>query len=179
MFKKKFIGICGSLRKNSRNMGLLRAAAEAMPEGASLEIADITNIPLYREDMTKPDSVEHLARQVREADGIVLAVAEYNYSYAPALKNALDWLSREKGELLAGKTCAMMGAAGGMGSSRAQYHLRQVCVYLDLRVLNKPEVFANAFSDAFAADGSASDSESGAQLRANVASLMQVLCARV
>ena len=179
MFKKRFIGICGSLRKNSRNMGLLRAAAEAMPQGSSLEIADITNIPFYREDMPKPESVEHLARQVREADGIVLAVAEYNYSYAPALKNALDWLSREKGELLAGKTCAMMGAAGGMGSSRAQYHLRQVCVYLDLRVLNKPEVFANAFSDAFPPDGSVSDTESGPQLRANVASLMQALSARV
>ena len=179
MFKKRFIGICGSLRKNSRNMGLLRAAAEAMPQGSSLEIADITNIPFYREDMPKPESVELLARQVREADGIVLAVAEYNYSYAPALKNALDWLSREKGELLAGKTCAMMGAAGGMGSSRAQYHLRQVCVYLDLRVLNKPEVFANAFSDAFTPDGSVSDTESGTQLRANVASLMQALSARV
>lgn len=179
MFKKRFVGICGSLRKNSRNMGLLRAAAEAMPEGASLEIADIANIPLYREDMPKPDSVERLAQQVREADGLVLAVAEYNYSYAPALKNALDWLSREKGELLAGKTCAMIGAAGGMGSSRAQYHLRQVCVYLDIRVLNKPEVFANAFSDAFTANGSVSDTEAGVQLRENVASLMQALNARV
>ena len=179
MFKKKFVGICGSLRKNSRNMGLLRAAADVMPQGTSLEIADITNLPLYREDMPKPDSVEHLIRQVREADGLVLAVPEYNYSYAPALKNALDWLSREKGELLAGKTCAMMGAAGGMGSSRAQYHLRQVCVYLDLRVLNKPEVFANAFSDAFTADGSVSDSEAGTQLRVSVASLMQALSERV
>lgn len=179
MFEKKFVGICGSLRTHSRNMGMLKAAADAMPKGTVLDIADIEHIPLYREDIPAPDSVKQLAEQVRGADGLVLAVAEYNYSYAPALKNALDWLSREKGDLLAGKTCAMMGAGGGMGSSRAQYHLRQTCVYLDLRVLNKPEVFANAFSDAFAGDGSAADSESGRKLRGQIEELMKALCARV
>ncbi len=179
MFEKKYVGICGSLRKNSRNMGMLRCASEVMPEGTALEIIDITEIPLYREDMAKPDSVKLLAEKVREADGLVLAVAEYNYSYAPALKNALDWLSREKGELLAGKTCAMMGAAGGMGSSRAQYHLRQCCVYLDLRVLNKPEVFANAFSPAFEARGDVADTDEGRLLREQIAGLMKALTERV
>ena len=161
MIKKNFVGICGSLRKNSRNMGMLRCASEVMPEGNSLEILDISDIPFYREDIAKPESVKLLAEKVRAAEGLVLAVAEYNYSYAPALKNALDWLSREKGELLAGKTCAMMGAAGGMGSSRAQYHLRQCCVYLDLCVLNKPEVFANAFSTAFEARVDVADTDEG------------------
>ena len=179
MFEKKYVGICGSLRKNSRNMGMLRCASEVMPEGTALEIIDITEIPLYREDMAKPDSVKLLAEKVREADGLVLAVAEYNYSYAPALKNALDWLSREQGELLAGKTCAMMGAAGGMGSSRAQYHLRQCCVYLDLRVLNKPEVFANAFSPAFEARGDVADTDEGRLLREQIAGLMKALAERV
>ena len=179
MSEKKFIGICGSLRKKSRNMGMLRCASEVMPTGSALEIVEITEIPLYREDMPKPDSVKLLAEKVREADGLVLAVAEYNYSYAPALKNALDWLSREKGELLAGKTCAMMGAAGGMGSSRAQYHLRQCCVYLDLRVLNKPEVFANAFSPAFGAQGDVADTDEGRLLREQIAGLMKALTERV
>ena len=179
MFKKQYVGICGSLRKNSRNMGMLRCAAEVMPENTSLELIDITEIPLYREDMPKPDSVKLMADKVREADGLVLAVAEYNYSYAPALKNALDWLSRENGELLAGKTCAMMGAAGGMGSSRAQYHLRQCCVYLDLRVLNKPEVFANAFSPAFDAHGDVADTDEGRLLREQIAGLMKALVERV
>ena len=179
MSEKKFVGICGSLRKNSRNMGMLRCASDVMPEGTALEIVDITEIPLYREDMPKPDSVKLLVEKVREADGLVLAVAEYNYSYAPALKNALDWLSREKSELLAGKTCAMMGAAGGMGSSRAQYHLRQCCVYLDLRVLNKPEVFANAFSPAFEAQGDVADTDEGRLLREQIAGLMKALAERV
>ena len=175
MFERKFVGICGSLRKNSRNMGMLRCASEVMPDGTALEIVDITEVPLYREDMPKPDCVKLLAEKVREADGLVLAVAEYNYSYAPALKNVLDWLSREKGELLAGKTCAMMGAAGGMGSSRAQYHLRQCCIYLDLRVLNKPEVFANAFGPAFEARGAVAESEEGRALRELIAGQMKAL----
>lgn len=179
MFEKRYVGICGSLRKNSRNMGMLRCALEVMPKGTALELLDITELPLYREDMPKPDSVKHLAEKVREADGLVLAVAEYNYSYAPALKNALDWLSKEKGDLLAGKTCAMMGAGGGMGSSRAQYHLRQCCVYLDLRVLNKPEVFANAFSPAFEARGDVADTDEGRLLRGQIEGLMKALTERV
>ena len=178
MIEKNFVGICGSLRKNSRNMGMLRCASEVMPEGNALKILDISEIPLYREDIAKPESVKLLAEKVREADGLVLAVAEYNYSYAPALKNALDWLSREKDDLLAGKTCVMMGAAGGMGSSRAQYHLRQCCVYLDLRVLNKPEVFANAFSPAFEARGDVAKSEEGNMLREQIRGLMQTLTER-
>ena len=77
---------------------------------------------------------------------------------APALKNILDWASREPNNaLLAGKPVAILGAGGGMGTSRAQYHLRQVCVYLDLHPLNKPEVFANAFAGGFSADGDLTD----------------------
>ena len=69
-----------------------------------------------------------------------------------------------------------MGAGGGMGTSRAQYHLRQTCVYLDLRVLNRPEVFSNAFSDAFEQNGSVADTEEGRKLREKVAALMKELC---
>ena len=115
-----------------------------------------------------------LIRQVTEADALVLACPEYNYSIAPALKNALDWASREPNNaLLAGKPAAILGAGGGMGTSRAQYHLRQVCVFLDLHPLNKPEVFANAFAGAFDADGNLTD----AKLIQQVAAQMQALAA--
>ena len=178
MDKRHFLGICGSLRASSRNMGLLRCAREVMPEGTELEIADISALPFYAEDREKTDAVRVFLEQVRRASGLVLAVAEYNYSVAPALKNALDWASREQGDILAGKAAALMGAGGGMGTSRAQYHLRQTCVYLDLRVLNRPEVFANAFSDAFTEDGSVADTEEGRKLRTKVAALMKALCER-
>lgn len=160
-----YVGICGSLRRASRNMGLLRKAAEHMPAGSRLEIADLSDVPFYNEDIAKPGSVERLIRQVDAADGLVLASPEYNYSLAPALKNALDWLSREPGlKPLYGKPAAILGAGGGMGTSRSQHHLRQVCVYLNLLLINKPEFFSNAFSASFNENGDLVDPALEAQL---------------
>ena len=96
--------------------------------------------------------------QMAAADAFVFACPEYNYSLAPALKNILDWASREPDNaLLSGKPAAIMGAGGGMGTSRAQYHLRQVSVFLNLHLLTKPEVFSNAFTGSFDADGNLTD----------------------
>lgn len=155
----KLLGIAGSLRQKSTNKGLLRAARANLPEGVSLEIAELGDIPFYNADITdKPAAVSRVLAQIAAADALVLACNEYNYSLAPALKNIIDWASREPDNaLLAGKAVAIMGAAGGMGSSRAQYHLRQVCVCLDMQTLNKPEVFANAFTSSFDADGNLTD----------------------
>ena len=151
----KFIGITGSLRQKSCNKGLLQAAMSHLPAGVTMEIADLADVPFYNADIQdKPAAVQRVFAQMAAADALVLACPEYNYSVAPALKNVLDWASREPdNRLLAGKPVALMGAGGGMGTSRAQYHLRQTCVFLDLHPLNKPEVFANAFSGAFDAEG--------------------------
>ena len=159
MTSTTLVGIAGSLRRASTNRGLLRAAQGQLPAGARLDIADLSDIPFYNADITeKPAAVSRLLAQIGAADGLVLACNEYNYSLAPALKNILDWASREPDNaLLAGKPVAIMGAGGGMGTSRAQYHLRQVCVFLDLRPLNKPEVFANAYAGGFDADGNLID----------------------
>ena len=153
------IGLAGSLRKASTNRGLLRAAQASLPEGVTMEIADLTDIPFYNQDITeKPESIKRVLAQIAAADALVLASTEYNYSMAPALKNILDWASREPDNaLLATKPAAIMGSGGGMGTSRAQYHLRQTCVFLDLRVLNKTEVFANAFAGGFDANGNLID----------------------
>jgi len=154
-----FLGIAGSLRRKSANQGLLRAASTRLPAGVEMDLADLTDIPFYNADITdKPASVVRVLEQIGRADALVLACPEYNYSLAPALKNILDWASREPNNaLLAGKPVAILGAGGGMGTSRAQYHLRQVCVYLDLHPLNKPEVFANAFAGGFNADSDLTD----------------------
>lgn len=175
MRELKFLGICGSLRRQSTNAGLLRAAMAELPEGVSMEIADLSAVPFYNADLSdKPAAVQTLLAQMGAADALVLACPEYNYSLAPALKNALDWASREPNNaLLAGKPAAILGAGGGMGTSRAQYHLRQVCVFLDLHPLNKPEVFANAFAGGFDADGNLTD----ARLIQQVTAQMQALAA--
>jgi chromate reductase len=172
MSSLKFLGIAGSLRRASTNSGLLRAAVGQLPAGVTMEIANLTDIPFYNADIAeKPAAVVRVLDQMAAADAFVFASTEYNYSIAPALKNILDWASREPDNaLLSGKTAALMGAGGGMGTSRSQYHLRQVCVFLNLHLLNRPEVFSNAFAGAYDAEGNLTDAKLtalvGEQMRA-------------
>lgn len=173
----RLLGICGSLRRASHNMTLLKTAQQLLPQGVTLEIADLTEVPFFDADLiTKPAAVVALLAAMEQADGFIFACPEYNYSLAPALKNALDWASREpENRLLAGKAAAIMGAGGGMGTSRAQYHLRQVGVYLDLHFVNKPEVFVNAFSGVFAADGALQDEKIRANIQAQLVTLQALV----
>ena len=150
----KIIGISGSLRKDSYNSALLRAAQELLPAGVSLDIADISAIPLYSGDLEQshfPDSVLALAEKIRAADGVLFATPEYNYSVSGVLKNTIDWLSRiSKDPIFSEKPVAIIGASMGMmGTARAQYHLRQILVYLNPLVLNKPELFVNFAQNKF------------------------------
>ena len=116
------LGICGSLRRQSRNMGLLRYAQKQAPSGMNIKISDLSEVPFYNADVTeKPPAALALLQDFAQADALLLACPEYNYSLAPALKNALDWASREPDNiLLTGKPTAILGAGGGMGTSRAQ-----------------------------------------------------------
>ena len=169
----KFLAICGSLRKKSTNLGMLRFAQTHAPEGVSIDIADLADIPFYNADVTeKPAAVVKLLAQMGEADALILGCTEYNYSIAPALKNVLDWASREPdNNLLNGKPAALMGSGGGMGTSRSQYHIRQVCVFLNMHPLNKPEVFANAFANTFDDQGNLTDSK----IQANIIAQLEAL----
>lgn len=155
----KLLGISGSLRRQSCNTGLLRAAQKQLPAGVTLELADLSDIPFYNADLKdKPPAVTRVLAQMAAADAFVFACPEYNYSIAPALKNMIDWASREpENALLSGKTVAIMGAGGRMGTARSQYHLRQVCVSLNLHPLNGPEVFTHAFAGGFDSDGNPTD----------------------
>lgn len=171
----KAIGISGSLRKASTNSGLLRCAKANLPADMELEIVDISAIPFYNGDIAaadRPAALVELLAKITAADALVLACPEYNYSLAPALKNVIDWASREADNAaFNGKPVAILGAAGGMGSSRSQYHLRQVCVFVNLHPLAKPEVFANAFAGGFDANGDVTD----AAISKNVADQMAAL----
>ena len=112
MRELKLLGICGSLRRQSTNAGLLRAAIAELPEGVTMEIADLSAVPFYNADIAeKPAAVKQLLAQIGAADALVLACPEYNYSMAPAMKNALDWASRQPDyALLAGKASARPSA---------------------------------------------------------------------
>lgn len=141
----RILGIPGSLRRNSLNRSLLDAAAELMPDSGKLELANLSDLPLYNWDVEQesgfPEPVQRFRQQIAEADGLLFATPEYNYSMPGALKNALDWASRGGDEApINRKPAAIMGAAGRLGSVRAQMHLRQVLMHNDLRVVQQPEV---------------------------------------
>ena len=123
----RILGIIGSLRKDSYNLLALRAAQQMIPSGAVLETIGLRGIPIFNQDNEKAPSasVLELKRRVYEADGILFATPEYNYSLPGALKNAIDWASRPYGESVwLGKPAAVMGASiGDLGTSRTQYHL--------------------------------------------------------
>ena len=157
----RLLGIAGSLRKNSFNKGLLRAAQAVLPQGTSLEIYDLAPIPLFNDDLLTtgaPESVRDLKRRVGEADALLFAVPEYNYTLPGVLKNAIDWVSRPiKDSPLNGKPVALMGAGGVMGTVRAQMAFRQMAPYLNLHILNKPEVLVSRAWEKFDAEGNLKD----------------------
>ena len=157
----KILAICGSLRKGSYNMAALRTAISQKLLNMTVDVADISQIPLYNEDVRQqgfPPSVETLRRQIAAADALLFACPEYNYSMTGVLKNAIDWASRPPDQPFAGKPCAIIGAAAGMaGSARAQYDLRRSCVFLDMHPLNKPEVLIGQAQTKFDAEGNLID----------------------
>ncbi|WP_343711737.1 NADPH-dependent FMN reductase [Kosakonia radicincitans] len=141
----KVVTLLGSLRKGSFNAMVARTLPKLAPAGMDITpLPSIANIPLYDADIQQeegfPESVQELAEHIRAADGVVIVTPEYNYSVPGGLKNAIDWLSRLPEQPLAGKpvliqTCSM----GAIGGARCQYHLRQILVFLDAMVMNKPE----------------------------------------
>lgn len=155
--KINIIGFTGSLRRKSYNMAALKAAKELLPEGVDMEIEDLSHIPFFNEDLEAegvPQMVVDFKKKIVKADAILIATPEYNYSIPPVLKNALDWASRGKDAPVNGKPLAIMSASPSMlGGARVQYHLRQVCVGLNLMVINKPEVFITNANKKFDDEG--------------------------
>ncbi|MBM3925875.1 MAG: NAD(P)H-dependent oxidoreductase [SAR202 cluster bacterium] len=151
----KVLGISGSLRRNSYNKALLRAAQHLAPNGMGIDIYDnLGSIPPYNEDVQNdsfPDVVNEFKDRIRAADGILIVTPEYNYGIPGVLKNAIDWASRPYGDSAwEGKTLAIMGASTGQGGSvRAQIQLRHAAVFLNMFPLNRPEVLVANAKDKF------------------------------
>lgn len=154
----KIVTLLGSLRQGSYNAAIARALPALAPEGVSVEaLPSIRDIPVYDADQQAagfPPAVTALADAIRAADGIVIVTPEYNYSVPGVLKNAIDWLSRVPEQPFAGKPVAIQTASMGiLGGARCQYHLRQILVFLDCHVLNKPEIMIGAVQNKVNAEG--------------------------
>jgi chromate reductase len=157
----RVLGIAGSLRRESYNRAALRAATQLVPDGATIDIFELDGIPGFNQDeeQNPPVKVVDLKRRIREADAILIVTPEYNYSVPGLLKNAIDWASRPYGDSAwNGKPAAIMGASiGAIGTARAQYHLRQMFVFLNMYPINLPEVMIGNASERFDAKGNLTD----------------------
>jgi chromate reductase len=166
----RVLGIAGSLRAGSYNKATLRAAQEIAPDGVVIEIFDrLGEIPFFNQDHEQqpPDAVRELKSRVRSADAILFVTPEYNYSVPGVLKNAIDWASRPYGDnAWDDKPVAVMGASISLlGTARAQYHLRQSLVFLNMLPVNQPEVMIASAPDRFDEDGNLIDETSKKLIR--------------
>jgi chromate reductase, NAD(P)H dehydrogenase (quinone) len=171
------LGIAGSLRKESYNRMALRAATGLLPAGASLHIFDLDGIPGFNQDdeHKPPTKVVELKQRIRGADALLIVTPEYNYSVPGVLKNAIDWASRPYGDSAwDGKPAAIMGASvGATGTARAQYHLRQMMVFLNMFPLNRPEVMIGNASERFDKEGNLTDEGSRKRIHHLLAALVE------
>lgn len=158
----RILGIAGSLRAQSFNRAMLREAANLVPDGVDLEIFELgADIPGFNQDEENnpPQRMAEFKQKIRDADAILFVTPEYNYSVPGVLKNAIDWASRPYGDnAFSGKAAAIMGASiGAIGTARAQYHLRQMFVFLDVHAVNQPEVMITHAHEKFDEQGNLND----------------------
>lgn len=147
MQKPLIVAIVGSLRKDSYNRQLARAAQSVVGDRAEFEILDYTDVPFMNQDIEypAPAAVRRVRNRIKAADGIWFFTPEYNHFFPGVLKNLIDWLSRpigkEEPQVLAGKPAAVSGASPSMsGTGLAQDHLVTLISFLDMRVMNVPRL---------------------------------------
>jgi NAD(P)H-dependent FMN reductase len=168
------IGIAGSLRSGSLNAALLRAAAQSMPQGATLEIGTIKGIPLYDGDVEAtsglPAAVTRLKEQIVAADGLLLVTPEYNNSLPGVFKNAIDWLSRPDADIprvFGGRKVTVMGASpGGFGTVLSQAAWLPVLRTLGTRPWFGPKMLVSRAREVFDKSGNMTDEHVRERLRA-------------
>lgn len=170
------IAISGSLRKESGNTHLVKALPALTPEGMTIEIADISQFPLFNQDVEisdYPEAAQTLKDKIIAADGVFIATPEYNRSVPGVLKNAIDWLSRPYGKnAFAGKRVMTAGVTGGrIGTALAQSHLRQTMLFLNAEVIGQPELYIGSSAEVFAEDGSIKSEDTKALLRSALEAL--------
>jgi chromate reductase len=170
------LAFAGSLRKGSYNKMLLRAAVDLAPDEATIEVFDLEEIPPFNQDFEQspPGRVKDFKAKIKAADAILIVTPEYNYSVPGVLKNAIDWCSRPVGDnSWEGKPVAIMSASTGMlGGARAQYHLRQTFVTLDMRPVNKPEIMVNFAAQKFDEKGNLIDDKTKELIRTLLTALI-------
>lgn len=161
--KINILALSGSLRKASYTTKLLKAFEASAPETISFTYADVGSLPHFNQDLEEnpPKEVEEFHRQVSEADAVLFATPEYNHSYSPVIKNAIDWGSRPQGKnKWDGKPGAIIACSPfDMGGFGAANHLRQVLVYINIPTLQQPEIYVRKVAEKMDDEGNITDKE--------------------
>ena len=161
--------LVGSLRKHSFNKQLARALEEIAGDRAEFRHIRIDDLPLYNQDFDGdyPAVCKRLKDEIKACDAVLFVTAEYNRSVPGVLKNAIDIASRPWGtNSFAGKPGALIGTSmGAMSTALAQQHLRNICVFLDIPLLQQPEAFVRYKEGLITDDGSVTDESVGTFLR--------------
>ncbi len=171
----RILGISGSGRKKSYNTALLEAAKTLVPEGAVLEILDVSRFRLFNEDLLTemPAEIREFKERVRQSDAILFATPEYNYSISAVLKNAIEW-GNQPDNSWDGKPAAIISASISLrGGARAQAHLRQIMVDLNMYPINQPQLLLAKASEKFDANLKLVDSASVKTLQSLLATLVE------
>lgn len=171
------VGMSGSLRKNSFNAGLLRAAAEFLSADSRLEILSIREVPLYDADVEEasgvPPAVQQIKDRVAAGDGLLLATPEYNNSIPGVFKNVIDWMSRPPADIarvFGDRPVAVMGATPGMGGTTlAQSAWLPVLRTLQMRPWFGGRLLVSGARQAFDAQGNLTDEKVRGQLKTFIA----------
>jgi chromate reductase, NAD(P)H dehydrogenase (quinone) len=161
----RLVCLCGSLRRESFNMMVLRKALASLPAGCVAEPLYWNDVPPFNADdmdMGLPPSVQHVREKIRDADGVFIATPEYNFSIPGMFKNMLDWVSRGADQPFARKPVAIASATTGpLGGARVQYDMRRAMLFMDALVLQKPEVYVGNVASKFNAQGDCTDEATG------------------
>jgi chromate reductase len=172
----RVVGFAGSLRRASYNRGLIRAAAELAPPGIVVDVFDLSDLPLYNQDVEdagEPAAVVAFKQAIERSDAMLVATPEYNHGIPGVLKNALDWASRPRvTSPLRDKAVAVLGASPGYGSTaRAQAQLRDAFVFTGACVMPLPELLVGSAGQHFDDDGNLTDEA----LRTSLVELVEAL----
>lgn len=158
----RVLAFAGSLRKNSFNKALLRAAREVSPEGMGIELFEISEIPLYNADVEAtgdPEGVKAFKEAIAAADALLISTPEYNHGVSGVTKNAIDWASRPaRKSVLEGKPVGVIGASAGMtGAARGQSQLRQAFEFTNSYCMPQPEILVARAQEKFDDSGRLTD----------------------
>ena len=176
-----WVGISGSLRKESFNTWLLHAVNELLPGNVTMDIFPIGDIPLYNGDLDipavskRPDVVSIFREALAKADGVIIVSPEYNYSIPGGLKNAIDWASRGEDSPLTKKPVALLGATPGMwGTVRMQQAFHPLFQFLNMQPVYKPEILIAQAKEKFDSIGKLTDEKAKELIRKKLENLLKL-----